>query len=40
MPMRNYQTALLERLIRTRPRTEVSTLVAGDDANVQARHVR
>lgn len=40
MPMRNYQTVLLERLIRMRPRTEVSTFVANDDAGVQTRQVR
>jgi ABC-type sugar transport system substrate-binding protein len=39
-PMRNYQTTLLERLVRTRPRMEVSTVNAGGDAAVQSRQVR
>lgn len=40
VPMRNYQTILLEKLIRTRPRMEVKTLRAGDDAAVQTRQVK
>jgi ribose transport system substrate-binding protein len=39
-PMRNYQTTLLEKLVRTRPRMEISTVYAGGDAAVQARQVR
>lgn len=39
-PMRNYQSTLLEKLIRSRPRMEVSAVHAGGDAGVQARQVR
>jgi ribose transport system substrate-binding protein len=39
-PMRNYQVTLLERLVRTRPRMEVSIVNAGGDADVQSRQVR
>lgn len=39
-PMRNYQTILLQRLIRTRPRMEVLTYDAAGDAGRQIEQVR
>jgi ABC-type sugar transport system substrate-binding protein len=40
IPLRNYQCALLERLIRTRPSMSVMTYGAGGDAAEQARQIR
>ena len=39
-PMRNYQTILLQRLVRTRPRMEVVTYDAAGDAERQMKQVR
>ncbi|HSI62555.1 MAG TPA: substrate-binding domain-containing protein [Candidatus Saccharimonadia bacterium] len=40
MPLRNYQCALLERLIQTRPGMAVTRYSAGGDAALQARQIR
>jgi ABC-type sugar transport system substrate-binding protein len=40
MPLRNYQCALLERLIQTRPGMAVTRYNSGGDAALQARQIR